>query len=487
MSHRIFTPCTVTVAALALLLAASCESGEGFVGIEDLPAFEDDLVPSTSGKEDTGYLSNLAAELEGFFDAEVDIDVSEWDDEKRAEYIEDLKDEESRTLRDLASLQFKYAKNQLNAQKLHINLTGGKPELRIAEGQDEAIVVSGDTLTINYRLVVETIVSFEELEEGGLDIQAIQDGNFPVRIPADPRNVMEAAGETCVTPDEGTHLTEWNYFYYFDPALETCQIPMVDGSFDIHTLLDEKTTYPEYDKLTADGTVTVVVFYGAAGHEETVPNSDVGVYEWKQFNRYLEGWGFEEADGFEAGQRWEGTRGEVRFEVDVVSPFDLNSLKEDSDGVFVEAFKTHEIVLYNGHSFYGSLNVLENPEAYPTDSYQILFMNSCWSYEYYTEQVFEHKKTEADPTGWDLADVVNDTESGWFHNMAEESRILLANLFAGAEHGGRDDNRFFTWANIIGQMNDYALQRWETWNSKSHEIYGVSGVRTNTFEPQASE
>ncbi len=91
--------------------------------------------------------------------------------------------------------------------------------------------------------------------------------------------------------------------------------------------------------------------------------------------------------------------------------------------------------------------------------------------------------TEADPTGWGLADVVNDTESGWFMNMAEESRILLTNLFAGAEHGGRDGNRHFTWANVIGQMNKHAIDRYTSWGLKSHEIYGVSGVRSNTFEP----
>jgi len=39
-------------------------------------------------------------------------------------------------------------------------------------------------------------------------------------------------------------------------------------------------------------------------------------------------------------------------------------------------------------------------------------MDACWSYAYYTKQVFRHKATATDPTGWDLVDVVNNTEMG---------------------------------------------------------------------------
>jgi len=110
-------------------------------------------------------------------------------------------------------------------------------------------------------------------------------------------------------------------------------------------------------------------------------------------------------------------------------------------------------------------------------------MNSCWSYEYYTKQIFKNNATDEDPKGWALADVVNDTESGWFHNMADESRILLTNLLAGAESGGIDGARYYTWDRIIGAMNDYAVRSYEWNNSNSHEIYGVSGVTTNTYDP----
>jgi hypothetical protein len=72
----------------------------------------------------------------------------------------------------------------------------------------------------------------------------------------------------------------------------------------------------------------------------------------------------------------------------------------------------------------------------------------------------------------------------WFLNMAEETRILLTNLFAGAESGGKDGNRYYTWANINAAMNDLAVRTMQTHHLASHEIYGVSGVRTNRWDPE---
>ena len=81
--------------------------------------------------------------------------------------------------------------------------------------------------------------------------------------------------------------------------------------------------------------------------------------------------------------------------------------------------------------------------------------------------------------------MVNDTESGWFHNMAEFSRILLTNLLAGVETGGKDGRRYYTWFNVVSAMNDHAVQTFRSWNTETHEIIGVSGVRNNRYDPEA--
>ena len=79
--------------------------------------------------------------------------------------------------------------------------------------------------------------------------------------------------------------------------------------------------------------------------------------------------------------------------VDLYSPYDLQNLNE-SDAIFKAGIRDHEIIMYNGHSYYGSLDMLEDCSNYPADTYQIFFMGSCWSYEYYTSQIFACKANQ---------------------------------------------------------------------------------------------
>ena len=452
---------------------AACTGGES----NATPNEEDDLVPASGGKEDTGYLSSLATELQGEFHGELRLDLSTMPDAEREAYVQELQTN-SWKLRTLVDQQLNFAKNQLNAEKLHLNLGS-------ADVWTDSVELQDTTLTISYRTPSETIVSFEELEAAGIDNpQSLTERVFTARVPFDPREVFARAGETCATGFDAGSLADYNYFYYFDPVKPECALPIADATYTIKSLLPASATYPEYDQLTADGKVTVSVFFGAAGHEEVVSTYDEGMRNWRNFTRMLTDRGFKKGASLTPGVRYSRRRADIDEQVDVVSPEDLQALNHDTDGVFTRALKEHEIMIYDGHSFYGSLGVLQDRENYPADTYQIVFMNSCWSYEYYTRQVFAAKATPEDPDGWLGADVVNNTESAWFLNMADETRILLTNLFAGAETGGKDGNRYYTWANINGAMNDLAIQRFHSYGLKSHEIYGVSGVRTNRWDPE---
>jgi hypothetical protein len=117
-------------------------------------------------------------------------------------------------------------------------------------------------------------------------------------------------------------------------------------------------------------------------------------------------------------------------------------------------------------------------------------MDSCWSYEYYTKQVFKNKATAADPTGWALADVVNNTEEGITGTPGVAAAFYVA-LFDGAaavhDHG---DATRYSWNNLVRFMNakaeEYAAQRREAdpkTDFPDPQIYGASGVRTNQFHP----
>lgn len=442
----------------------------------------DDLVPAAQGKDDTGYLSTLAVELEGLFAAKLYIDISDKSEEEQEAYIQELM-RKGWSLKNIVNDQMKCAKNKMNTEKLHMNLSAGEITRAEFDLSDEGV------LLIDYEIKLETIASNKELEEAGIQVDDLIDKTVEARVPSNPEGLYDLIGDRCADGFDEGGLHSYNYFYYFAPDKEGCEAALaehkrsfVSASFTITNPIAGKTVYPEYDRLTADSRIDAVVFFGAAKHDWEPGKWDWGVSQYEDFLKALERKGFTEVEA-ETGKRFHRKVGELDEYVDVVSPEALKLLKDDTDGLFSSMVSSHELIFYNGHSFYGSLSVLRKQEIYPPDTYQIFFMNSCWSYEYYTKQVFEAKVTEADPTGWALADVVNNTEPAWFHNMAAESRILLTNILAGAEVNGAEEGRYYTWDRIIGKMNEYASGGWVP-SGKSHEIYGVSGVTSNAFEPE---
>ncbi len=468
---------------IAAVPAAACgeDPAADEFGNPATPPEEDDLVAETDGKADTGYLSTLATELEGEFAGEVRLDVSGETPEARDRLLAELRGSPWR-LKNVVIDQVKFSKKMLNTEKLHMNLYSDRVEA-------EEITLDGTTISIRYKARLESVVSHPELERAGLSIERIlADPTTTLRLPADPRNIFSRVADRCAVGFDPGDLADFNYFYYFDPDKPGCDMPLVEATFTVSSLAPPAaTTYPEYDKLAADGKVTVFVVFGQAGHEAEVPASDWGVREWNQFKREIFERGFRKASDLAPGERFVRVRAGIEQVVDIVSPYDLkNQNATDRNALFRRALGQYEIILYNGHSFYGSLDVLRDCSAYAPDTYQIVYMGSCWSYEYYTTQVFECKKTASDPLGWDLADVVNDTEAGWFHNSAEFARILLTNLLAGVETGGRDGNRYYTWFNIISAMNEYAIETYRRWGTETHEIMGVSGVRNNRYDPEAT-
>jgi hypothetical protein len=447
----------------------------------DTPPIEDDLVsPTPGGKYDTGYLSTLASELEANFAGTVRIDVSNLTPEEREAELQRLT-ADTWSVRRLVDRQVKFAKNQINGEQLHLNLSSS--DLTLSESE---LTESGH-IVIHYTTTVETLVSHEELAEAGTSIEAVLNSEFTAVVPDQPDRMASAVGAACLE-EEHSDAQDYNYFYYYAPEREGCAeamtgagIERVEARLTVRNLAPSKTVFPEYDQLVADGRIDVVVFFGAADHDWEPGEWDWGTYQRDNLARDLRNRGFELVDS-EEGDLYRRTVGELVENVRIIGPETLKLLRDDSDGLFRRHVSASEIVFYNGHSFYGSLGVLDDDELYP-GHYQIFFMNSCWSYEYYTKQIFSHNATEADPDGWLLADVVNDTESGWFHNMGAMSRILLTNLLKGAETGGVEGDRYYTWDRIIGAMNEEAISSQSSRGSKSHEIYGVSGVRTNRFDP----
>lgn len=462
---------TFRVLAAALPLSIACST----MLESDDPA-DDDLVVGDD-KMDTAYYSTLAMELAAEFVGEIrEEHESPAAANARAESLRSTT--ESWTVASLVDNHAKFAMNKVKSDKLHMNLNGNSLS-------SKDVSVSGRTVTFKYVAKTEVLVQKEDLKKAGIPLSSLNGKSTTVKVPADLRNIAQKLGTRCAEGmDAGDTPQDYNYFYYWKPDKPGCDAPMTDATLKLSSLLPKKTTYPEYNKLTEDGKIEVVVFFGAADHDEVVKESDWGMYNWRTFTRDLTSRGFRKASDQNPGGRYTRTNRGVQVIVDVYGPRDLQAANHDSSGIFAQAIKTHEIILYNGHSFYGSLDVLDKKENYPEGKYQVFMFASCWSYEYYTKQIFENKKSAADPNGWALADVVNNTEVTWFHNDAPASRIVLMNIIAGAESGGKDGTRNYHWGNIIDQMNRQALQAQADHKTDSHEVWGVSGVRENKFRPK---
>lgn len=442
----------------------------------DLP--NDGLVAPSSGKDDSGFVSDRAVEFEGYFSSTVKIDAydlpGDGDEQERLDALLSSTWE----LYDHLSEQIKYARIPLQKHDLHLN-----------QSTSEVVEISGviedGEAVISYTAVVDTVVTFETLENLG-GVEELTSRTFEFPLPEWPSDAGFSLLHDCTTQP---NLDPEKVFYFYDPTLENCpealdQVGRAAATYRPIETADVPTVYPEYDRLIEDGVLKIAVFFGAADEDWTVGDDDEfewGVYQYDQFVWIMKRMGFEESEA-SVGTFLKRERDGLRQEIHVVGP-DVLALLKDDDGLFTSIASSNEVVMYNGHSFYGTLDALRGPEAYG-DHYQIFYFSSCWSYGHYATQPFRYKVTEEDPLGWDGVDVVVDNAPGWFHNMAPTSQMLVSNLLRGAETMGADDEgREFSWQSIIGAMNDYAYTMYRQRGTDTHELYGVTGARTNKFKP----
>jgi len=473
---------------VALTGCAAPSSGEE--GTDGLPSFEDFI----DGKGDTGYIGSRAAELEATFSGRVRVLLSDRTPEQLAAVAEALRanpsDWQHRDVTGQVTQQIKYARNALKTEDLNLNLEGGSPSFSAIE------VIEGG-LDLTYEVRVESLVKFKDLEERHLTPADLVGRVVEPRIPLVPEGIFERVGVACATdPDTGgavepNELRADNFFYYFDPAREGCTLTdadLITGRYAIESSLDAPNVYPEYDLLVADGRIDMVALFGQIEHGD-LNTSDWGFIAFNSFSRELERAGFRVAEEYPGnnGHRLERTYpGGLVVSVAMYTPvgFADHVPREEANARFRQAIHDHEIVYYNGHAFYGSLTVLDDRSVYPEGVYQIINMDACWSYAYYTKQIFRNRASDADPEGYTLADVVNNTEPG-ITGSETTAAILYDNIFKGAAavHAGADAT-IYSWNNIVQYMNEHAEVRAR--NRFSHpnpEIYGASGVVTNRWQP----
>ena len=446
------------------------------------------------GKVDTGYLGSRAAEMEATFSSKLRVPLPGKTATELQAMAEKLKatptDYELRDVTTAVSTHAKFARNALRAAKFNLNLEGGEPVF-------SAVTVEAGGLLVEYALKVESLVKYKDLEAQGQTPAALVGQQIDMKLPLAIDGLHERAGTKCSSDFDANaaavpaaDLRPDNLFYYWHPERPGCTLGEADlasGAYKVTSSNAQTSVYPEYDKLVADGKITMVQIFGQIEHGD-LSDSDWGWHSYNDIKRMLETGGFKVTKTYpdKKGVRLEKTMPKgLKVEIDMLTPvsFADHVDRDVSNAAFRDAIRSHEIVYYAGHAFYGSLTVLDEPTAYPTDSYQIIFMDACWSYAYYTKQIFRNKATATDPTGWATTDVVNNTEPG-ITGSERTAHELWKNVFVGADakFGGLSAKRY-SWNNLIKYMNEHAQRRADARGENNPEIYGVSGVRTNAFKP----
>jgi subtilisin-like proprotein convertase family protein len=219
-------------------------------------------------------------------------------------------------------------------------------------------------------------------------------------------------------------------------------------------------SYPEYDRLTADGRVEAVVVFGKLDDGDVADD-----YNWSnvtKLGKWLTDAGFVEVTPAPLGRRYTKTVDSLTEVVDVYGPDLFHSVADYARlANWQKAVREHELVFYNGHSVLGTGMAFE--EAQYPDFYQIFQVGSCLSWEYYVRPILEGKGD------WSKVDVLANVEPTYYSENFPLTTTLLAKLFSGAEHGGN-----LSWQDIMEAIS----------RKLGHARFGVSGARGNCFSPE---
>jgi hypothetical protein len=356
------------VVLTGVLLAACGSSGpDGEYEPIDFETFVD-------GKEDTGYLSNKAAELEAKLTSRAYIDMTGQSAQAIQDMADSLQTASRWTLQKYTSPQLKYARNPLKVEELDLNLERGEPEVL-------NVTTDANGVWLDYANSIESLVKFKELEDKGLTPADLVGKKIDFLLPAMPDTVFEKGGVACASDPDGDELhaedlNKDNYFYYFDPAKDGCPLQqgtdLVAGQYEIISSIDTPSVFPEYDLLTQDKKITMVNLFGQITHGD-LEDGDWGWIAYKQFKRDFEYAGFSVTETFpdNFGERLTKTYpGGLEVVANFYTPEALKDHRprDEVNELFMQAIHDHEIVYYNGHAFYGSLTVLDKPEAYPEET-----------------------------------------------------------------------------------------------------------------------
>jgi subtilisin-like proprotein convertase family protein len=297
------------------------------------------------------------------------------------------------------------------------------------------------------------------------DVNTITEGKvYEATVPLKPFSIMTDADDKCADYDSHIDLSQSVYWYLWNPRKSDCPQELIQTmTVTVAEVLPyNEESYPEYDKLWEDKTLTVAVFFGKLDDGDVADD-----YNWSNFNQlgtWLTNAGFSESENAPMGKRFTKIKNDLTTVVDLYGPDIFHSVADYSRfRNWQAAVSSHEVVMYNGHSVLGTGYAFEQVD-YP-DFYQIFQVASCLSYEYYVRPVLAGKGT------WDTVDVVSNVEPTYYSENLPLTSEILAKLIWGFENNGQA-----SWQDIMEAVS----------RRLGHSRFGVSGARGNCYSPEGN-
>ena len=280
--------------------------------------------------------------------------------------------------------------------------------------------------------------------------------------PQKPFTIYSDAGKSCADDDDHIGLDQTVYWYRWEPDQTSCKVAKQDLQITISKTFTQtySTVYPEFDQLTADKKLTVVIMFGEID-DGPITESETGMQSFKRYAGWLADAGYKSVTA-PLGKRYEKTtQSGIKVQIDLYSPREFSGLEDYAHySNFEKAITEHEIVVWDGHSMLGASDFWSRP-TYPS-YYQIFLYGGCLGFEYYVKPIFEGKGNS-----WAKLDIMS--------SVVEVS--ATANEFAAPAIAklvwALDHNNNASWRQMLIKVRQ----------SVGDSTFGVSGARDNCFAP----
>jgi len=284
---------------------------------------------------------------------------------------------------------------------------------------------------------------------------------FPITLPRNPDLIFSQSfvgrKNLCTDPhyqEEGDFWYFWSAAPYYSkcPLQEGVHIDTLNASLD--RLKNERTTYPEYDRLTdKEGNIDIHVYFGMddpTKGKDPSRSADINAFSYRNLKNALGERGF-------VFEKWKSSNPVVPssywYDVTVEEAslkirshtfrirlfFGPSGIDEKSAAfhyLFRDSLKNASLMIYDGHSGLGGhldLKAIARIRGFRLspnpNKYQIYFFNSCTSYTYYNTLYLQRKRSGGssllDAKGTKNLDILANGLSTYFNNDQHQNIRLI--------------------------------------------------------------